>query len=132
MIAPRTIAWATAVVWFAWTHATQELLGRHEVFGLATPDFGMVLFVEASEADAITHQLTESGETVVDLGEVEEGEGKGEKGAECVIPRGSAMSGTRMPHNKDEAAHTQEHARDGSVQALSVCLSGWQTHLGGS
>ena len=45
MIAPRTIAWATAVVWFAWTHATQELLGRHEVFGLATPDFGMVLFV---------------------------------------------------------------------------------------
>lgn len=42
---PRTIAWATAVVWFAWTYAIQELFGRHEVFGLATPDLGMVLFV---------------------------------------------------------------------------------------
>ncbi len=44
-VAPRTMAWLVAVVWFAWIHATQEWLGRNEVFGLATPDFGMVLFV---------------------------------------------------------------------------------------
>ncbi|MCB9916143.1 MAG: hypothetical protein H6828_13530 [Planctomycetes bacterium] len=45
ILRPRNAAWLIAVVWFVWVHAAQELLGRHEVFGLATPDFGMVLFV---------------------------------------------------------------------------------------
>jgi hypothetical protein len=43
-LAPRTTAWLLVIVWFAWIYAAQEWLGRNEVFGLATPDFGMVLF----------------------------------------------------------------------------------------
>ncbi len=41
----RGMAWLIVVVWFAWIYAAQEFFGRAEVFGLATPDFGMVLFV---------------------------------------------------------------------------------------
>ena len=41
----RLAAWLLVVVWFAWLHALQERLTQNEVFALATPDLGMVLFV---------------------------------------------------------------------------------------
>lgn len=41
----RLAAWLLVVVWFAWIHALQERMSVSDVFGLATPDLGMVLFV---------------------------------------------------------------------------------------
>lgn len=41
----RLAAWLLMVVWFAWIHAVQERLTESDLFALATPDLGMVLFV---------------------------------------------------------------------------------------
>lgn len=41
----RPLGWLLVVVWFAWVSAIQQRLGGGEVFDLAAPDLGMVLFV---------------------------------------------------------------------------------------
>lgn len=41
----RFAAWCLLVLWFAWVHALQEHLSGTDLFALATPDLGMVLFV---------------------------------------------------------------------------------------
>jgi len=45
MAQSRLVAWILVVVWFAWIHAVQERLTENDLFALATPDLGMVLFV---------------------------------------------------------------------------------------